>query len=430
MNNAPKTAFPAIFAVAFLGASAPAFAAPQPPQVPVEKRVKTLTPAQAEVFSAIVRDRATLAQECVWLEGLASSEQRTAARKAAELFERYGVSTNRDYVYHADSKVLAQKAVTLQGESVEISHRAFSTDAEAEAFLALASAKSGAADRAALFEKYAAEKRAERDELVGRLEKDFGVKAESQYRFDSSNNAIYEVIPPEVAAKEAEAAQARAKAEKEAKEKAVKAAAEKAKAEKEAREKAEREAKAAREKAAKAAKLAKEKAEATERAEKAGTALAAAQNAFDSAKRTFEARKAAVEKAEKDLKTADRAYSDATSLRKTAAKAASRAAESAADAREALAKAEAKKDSVALWKAREAATAATSAEAAAKTKAAAAEKDETTAKLAAETARTTLKNARPGLDAAERAFYDAEKKLRNARREADSAKSDLSRFSK
>jgi len=383
----------------------------------VEQRIATLSDVRSARFQELVRWRSASAQDAAVLERLAREATATVGALDSELDRLYGMKPGRSYFYREEDRVLSLVTIDADGTRREDPLRTFATEEEAAPFVRILAEKRDSAGRAGTYSAAAESKRRAEADASALLLKEFGIKPSSQYRYDASQRALYEVFTPEqwaVRERDAErkakadrsAAVAREQARRKAAEDARRAAAEKEKAERKAAEDARRAA-AEKEKAEKrAAEDARRAAAEKEKAER---------------KAAEDARRAAAEKEKAEKRAAEDARRAAAEKEK---------AERAKSEKEARLARDREEADVRARQARAAFDAAKSVAEAARRKAAAAEEELVRARAAMALADRDEEAAEKAFDAAGKARRKAEREAERAAETASKRSSELSRAMK
>ena len=409
----------------------------------VEQRIATLSDDRSARFQELVRGRSASAQDAAVLERLAREATATVGALDGELDRLYGMKPGRSYFYREEDRVLSLVTIDADGTRREDPLRTFATEEEAAPFVRILAEKRDSAGRAGTYSAAAESKRRAEADASALLLKEFGIKPSSQYRYDASQRALYEVFTPEqwaVRERDAErkakadrsAAAAREQARRKAAEDARRAVAEKEKAEKRAAEDARRAAaekeKAERAKSEKEARLARDREEADVRARQARAAFDAAKSVAEAARRKAAAAeeelvraRAAMSLADRDEEAAEKAFDAAGKARRKAEREAERAAETASKRSSELSRAMKRNDQSLLYSARAALVDANRAKAASDSELSRASASESVARARLAKSRADAKAASATLSAAERACDAATKDLRTAERALSAA---------
>lgn len=391
----------------------------------VEQRIATLSDDRSARFQELVRGRSASAQDAAVLERLAREATATVGALDGELDRLYGMKPGRSYFYREEDRVLSLVTIDADGTRREDPLRTFATEEEAAPFVRILAEKRDSAGRAGTYSAAAESKRRAEADASALLLKEFGIKPSSQYRYDASQRALYEVFTPEqwaVRERDAErkakadrsAAAAREQARRKAAEDARRAAAEKEKAE--------------RAKSEKEARLARDREEADVRARQARAAFDAAKSVAEAARRKAAAAeeelvraRAAMSLADRDEEAAEKAFDAAGKARRKAEREAERAAETASKRSSELSRAMKRNDQVLLYSARAALVDANRAKAASDSELSRASASESVARARLAKSRADAKAASATLSAAERACDAATKDLRTAERALSAA---------
>lgn len=376
-------------------------------------------------FQELVRGRSASAQDAAVLERLAREATATVGALDGELDRLYGMKPGRSYFYREEDRVLSLVTIDADGTRREDPLRTFATEEEAAPFVRILAEKRDSAGRAGTYSAAAESKRRAEADASALLLKEFGIKPSSQYRYDASQRALYEVFTPEqwaVRERDAErkakadrsAAAAREQARRKAAEDARRAAAEKEKAE--------------RAKSEKEARLARDREEADVRARQARAAFDAAKSVAEAARRKAAAAeeelvraRAAMSLADRDEEAAEKAFDAAGKARRKAEREAERAAETASKRSSELSRAMKRNDQILLYSARAALVDANRAKAASDSELSRASASESVARARLAKSRADAKAASATLSAAERACDAATKDLRTAERALSAA---------
>ena len=432
----------------------------------VERRIATLSASQSNRFQELVRSRSASSQDAAVLERLAREASAAVGALDGELDRRYGMKVGTSYFYREGDRSLFVVSTAEDGSHREEPFLSFATAAEADAFERVLLDKRAASSRVETYSSAARSKRQSEAEASELLRREFGIEASSRYRFDSSENALYEVFTPEAWAEREHAIEEKARAAERAKRDAERRAREeaeaRAKAERKAREEAEAKASSERERARAAEQVKKDAerraAEDARRAvaekkkadraaaekEKADRRANEARTLFETARRAAEAAREADAKAASDLERAreaealsrrnvdeaERSAVAAEKARKSAARELERASDDVSRRTSEMARATKSGDQNRVYPARSALLEANRTKAAADAALSRATTEESTARVGSERARKELESAEAARSAAERARSSAAKNLRSAERELSDAEEKLRKLSR
>ena len=287
-----------------------------------ERQIGFFAGGKKDAYVKSVGERADLEEDCRVLARLVREKEARYDDISRELESRFGMTLTENYDYSDADLTLYHVATNgLFGSSpdnpVRRAHRAFVSQDEADGFVALVNSRTAVAADAAHIKRFLAEKQRALAANAATMLSDFGVSSEKKYRFDDKTGRLFELQPMPT--------EEELKAQREAEERAIRDAKEHARLAAEAKAKAEREARLAREKAEKEAKEAKERArreaEAKAKAEKARleaerkAAEAKARAEREEREKAEKARKAAEKKAREEAEARARAEKKAAEKR-------------------------------------------------------------------------------------------------------------------